>query len=103
MIAYRSDYGKPAPVQVEVQSLEYGQRDSEGQTVYSNRHFATLDEAWKQHLTEHHAAEDLAQSRLREAERELERARTEVVNAARFGFAAREAFNERERQRRGES
>lgn len=91
MRLWRSTYGEPAPVEVEAEALRYGLKDSTGHDVYANTHFETLAEAWKRHVQEHEAGEQMACRNLREAERDLARCKDELIAECLKAIAAREA------------
>lgn len=75
-------YGSPAPVEVEAEVPCWPNRDESGEQIFDNKHFLTLEAAWKQHLAEHRAGFSLAAGDVTEHRRTLADADKKLVNAS---------------------
>jgi hypothetical protein len=74
-----------------------GTRDSEGNTMFVNTHFATEAEAWTKILREAKAGQSLAAGELRRCRERAEQATKAVADAALERDSAERAFAEWER------
>jgi hypothetical protein len=104
MKVWRSDNDRPAPTEVEIKDeagfrdvqrgLGYGVKDSDGKPVFSNTHFASLEEAWERHLNNYDAMMDLVTGALERTRKELAKREAEVVEVSIARYRAVCAFTE---------
>lgn len=99
MKLHRVDYGTPHPVEVEAENPTYPNEDNDGLTIYENTHFADREKAWAYLLREVQAGAALRLRCLKQAERDMEKARTEFIDAARIAVETSEAWKDEQRGR----
>jgi hypothetical protein len=85
------------PRMVTCAEREAGTRDSEGNMMFINTHFATEAEAWTKVIGEARAGQSLAAGELRRCQERAARAEKDLVDAALGRDGAERAFAEWER------
>ncbi len=48
---WKTDHSEFAPIEVECETPEHPHRDADGERIYENTHFLTIEEAWERMLT----------------------------------------------------
>jgi hypothetical protein len=92
MKAYKRKGDTPHPIEVDVEHLRYPEKDSEGDTIYENTHFATKVECWESIRQNTVAWVSLAGSRVAQAKAGLRAAEVEAANAAECFAAVRDGM-----------
>jgi hypothetical protein len=88
---YKVVYSKSEPVEVFAEIPLYPHCDSEGNQIFDNTHFTSLDAAWKKTIAEHRAGMSLAATRVQDLRDQLKNAESRLVEAALFHEAVRQA------------
>ena len=80
---YKVVYSKSEPVEVFAEIPLYSHCDSEGNQIFDNTHFTSLDAARKKTIAEHRAGMSLAATRVQDLRDQLKNAESRLVEAVR--------------------
>lgn len=97
MLMYRVDPSQSSPVPVECPIPTWPNTDADGDTIYINTHFASIDEAWEKLQAEVDAGVSLGCCRVNELRRQLADAEKSLVDDTLQAQAVREAKKDAER------
>jgi phosphate starvation-inducible protein PhoH len=95
---WRAEADMTAPKQVEAEP--WPGKDADGVSVYTNTHFATVEDAWESLLSERAAHVAIAGRTVTSARRELRQAEEEAGRAAELFSEAQENFERWKREAR---
>lgn len=96
MLMYRVDPNRPSPIPVECPDPKWPNADADGQTIYENTHFVSIEKAWETLQAEVDAGVSLGCTRVNELRRRLAEAEKRLVDDTLMAQAVREARKDAE-------